>query len=119
MASFLGAGPVADAFVVAFRFPNLGRRLFAEGAFNAAFVPLFSKRVEGEGLPAAKAFAEESLGALLFILIAITVVCEIFMRPIVMVIAPGFVGDAEKFELTVLFTRIALPYLLFICLTAR
>lgn len=60
MAAALGTGPVADAFVVAFRFPNLFRRLFAEGAFNSAFVPLFARTLEGEGKDNAKAFAQEA-----------------------------------------------------------
>ncbi len=118
LAAILGAGPVADAFVVAFRFPNLFRRLFAEGAFNAAFVPLFAKRLEENGLDSARRFAEESLAVLLTSLIVFTLVVEIFMPAVVMVLAPGFVEDRQKFELTVLFTRIALPYLLFMSLTA-
>jgi peptidoglycan biosynthesis protein MviN/MurJ (putative lipid II flippase) len=69
MASVVGTGLVADAFVVAFRFPNLFRRLFAEGAFNAAFVPLFARRLEGEGQPVAVRFAEEVLAALLTFLL--------------------------------------------------
>jgi len=118
LAAIVGAGPVADAFVVAFRFPNLFRRLFAEGAFNAAFVPLFAKRLEEEGVSSARRFAEESLAVLLAALVVFTLVVEIFMPAVVMVLAPGFVEDPQKFELTVLFTRIALPYLLFMSLTA-
>jgi hypothetical protein len=64
IAATLGTGPVADAFVVAFRFPNLFRRLFAEGAFNAAFVPLFAKRLEGDGMASARRFAEEAMAVL-------------------------------------------------------
>ena len=66
------AGAVADAFFVAFRFPNLFRRLFGEGAFNSAFVPLFAKRLEGEGREAARAFAEEAMAGLVFILLMLT-----------------------------------------------
>ena len=61
LAAILGTGPVAEAFVVAFRFPNLFRRWFGEGAFNAAFIPLFAKRLEGEGRDAARAFAEQAM----------------------------------------------------------
>lgn len=118
LAATMGAGPVTDAFVVAFRFPNLFRRLFAEGAFNAAFVPLFAKRLEEDGGVRARLFAEDSLGVLLTALIVFTVVVEIFMPAVVVVLAPGFVEDRAKFDLTVLFTRIALPYLLFMSLTA-
>ena len=64
IAAVLGTGAVADAFFVAFRFPNLFRRLFGEGAFNSAFVPLFAKRLEGEGREAARAFAEEAMSGL-------------------------------------------------------
>ncbi len=118
IASYLGAGPIADAFIVAFRLPNLSRRLFAEGAFNAAFVPLFSKRYEAQGLIAAKGFAEQTLGVLLFVLVLITVGGEMFMPWLIMVLAPGFVNEPEKFAVTVLFARITFPYLLFISLTA-
>ena len=69
MAAALGTGPVADAFFVAFRFPNLFRRIFAEGAFNAAFVPLFARRLEGDGAASARQFAEQALAGLLFVLL--------------------------------------------------
>ena len=65
IAAALGTGPVADAFFVAFRFPNLFRRLFAEGAFNSAFVPLYARALEGEGEDAARRFGEEALSVLL------------------------------------------------------
>ncbi|MEM6666885.1 MAG: lipid II flippase MurJ, partial [Pseudomonadota bacterium] len=76
MAAMLGAGPVADAFVVAFRLPNLFRRLFAEGAFNSAFVPLFAGRLETDGPDAAKAFARDALGGLVFVLAILTAIAE-------------------------------------------
>ncbi len=114
----LGSGPIADAFVVAFRFPNLFRRFFAEGAFNAAFVPLFAKRLEGEGEAAARRFGEEALSGLLMVLIVMTVLAEIAMPVLMIVIAPGFVDDPERFDLAVLFTRIAFPYLLCMSLVA-
>src|SRR3989304_1745100 len=69
IAAVLGAGPVADAFFVAFRVPNMFRRLFAEGAFDAAFIPLFAKRFHGEGESAARAFAEEALAGLTLVLV--------------------------------------------------
>src|SRR3990170_2397407 len=77
IAGALGAGPVADAFYTAFRFPNLFRRLFAEGAFNSAFIPLFARTLEGEGEAAARKFAEDVLAALLLILAAVTAVVMI------------------------------------------
>src|SRR5690606_40172207 len=79
IAAALGVGPVTDAFYAAFRFPNLFRRLFAEGAFNTAFVPLFSKELEGGGMEAAQHFGEHVLAALLAALLALTAVAMIFM----------------------------------------
>src|SRR5690606_26288041 len=73
MAAALGAGPIADAFYAAFRFPNLFRRLFAEGAFNAAFIPLFAREIEGGGIDAARKFSEEVFGVLFTILLGLTV----------------------------------------------
>ncbi len=112
IAYVLGTGAVADAFIVAFRIPNLFRRLFAEGAFNSAFVPLFSERLEGEGHAAAKAFAEEALAGLSFVLLLFTIAAIVFMPWLLPLIASGFISDPAKFDLTVLLTRIAFPYLM-------
>ncbi|MDO8837505.1 MAG: murein biosynthesis integral membrane protein MurJ [Parvibaculum sp.] len=118
MASALGTGPIADAFFVAFRFPNMFRSIFAEGAFNAAFVPLFSKRLEGEGRAAARRFAEDAMSVLLVALLILTIAAELAMPWIMLAFAPGFAEDPAKFDLAVQLTRIAFPYLLFISLTA-
>ncbi|SHM88218.1 murein biosynthesis integral membrane protein MurJ [Roseibium suaedae] len=118
LAAAVGTGPVADAFVVAFRLPNLFRRLFAEGAFNSAFVPLFGRAVEEEGEEGARRFAGEIAAGLLFCLLIVTAVAEIFMPLVVWGLAPGFVDDADKFDLTVLMSRIAFPYLIFMSLLA-
>jgi putative peptidoglycan lipid II flippase len=118
IAAVLGTGPVAEAFVVAFRFPNLFRRLFAEGAFNSAFIPLFAKQLEGEGKEEAKRFAQEALAVLVFALIVVTAIAEIFMPWLMVGMAGGFVSDKEKFDLAVLLTRITMPYLLFVSLLA-
>ena len=118
LAAILGTGPVADAFVVAFRFPNLFRRWFGEGAFNAAFVPLFAKKLEGEGRDAARAFAEEAMAGLTFILLLLSAVCMIAMPWLMYVLAPGFADTPEKFDLAVLMSRIAFPYLLCMSLVA-
>ncbi|MFW6077041.1 MAG: murein biosynthesis integral membrane protein MurJ [Hyphomicrobiales bacterium] len=118
MASVLGTGLVADAFVVAFRFPNLFRRLFGEGAFNAAFVPLFAGRLEGDGEKAARRFAEEILAVLFVALLGFVALAMIAMPLLIYVLAPGFVADPAKFDLTVTLTRIAFPYLLFMSLVA-
>ncbi|WP_026986661.1 murein biosynthesis integral membrane protein MurJ [Fodinicurvata fenggangensis] len=118
IAAGLGSGPVADAFFVAFRFPNLFRRLFAEGAFNAAFVPLFSARLEQEGPEAARRFAGDVLSVMLSGLLLFTALCLALMPWIMQVIAPGFTDNSEKFALTVELTRIAFPYLLAMVITA-
>lgn len=116
IAAVLGTGIVAEAFFAAFRLPNLFRRLFGEGAFNAAFVPLFSKRLEREGAAAARQFAEQSLSALIFAVLILTALAEIFMPAFIHLITPGFADNPEKFDLTVLLTRITFPYLL--CMSA-
>ncbi len=118
IAAVLGTGLVADTFFVAFRFPNLFRRLFAEGAFNSAFIPLFAKKVEGEGAVAARHFANESLSALVTALVILTAIAEIAMPWLMYVIAPGFTDSPEKFDLAVLLTRITFPYLLFVSVVA-
>lgn len=118
IAAALGSGAVADAFFVAFRFPNLFRRLFGEGAFNSAFVPLFAKRLEGEGPDAARSFAETAMSGLAFVLVIFSAVCILAMPWLMAVLAPGFVTDPEKYELAVLLTQIAFPYLLCMSLVA-
>src|SRR5271168_2431902 len=118
IAALLGAGPIADAFFVANRLPNLFRRLFGEGAFNAAFVPVFSGLLTTEGEEVARGFAEEAAAALAFWLLILTLVGEIFMPQLLHVIAAGFARDPAKFALTVTLSRITFPYLLLICLAA-
>ena len=118
IASRLGAGPVADAFFVALKLPNLFRRLFGEGAFNAAFVPAFAGTLATEGRESARALAER-MGAIMGIWLGTLVVLGIFAMPWIMRgLAPGFVEDPAKFALAVELTRITFPYLFFICLTA-
>jgi putative peptidoglycan lipid II flippase len=118
IAALLGAGPVADAFFVANRLPNLFRRLFGEGAFNSAFVPVFSGLLTTEGEDVARGFAEEAASVLAFWLLALTILGEIFMPQVLHVIAAGFARDPAKFALCVTLSRIAFPYLLLICLAA-
>ena len=118
IAAALGTGPVADAFFVAFRLPNLFRRLFGEGAFNAAFVPLFARRLEQDSEAAAKAFAEQALSILLSVLLGLTVLAMAFMPWVMLLLAPGFTESPEKFDLAVELSRITFPYLLFMALTA-
>ena len=118
IAAILGTGPVADAFFVALRLPNLFRRLFGEGAFNAAFVPSISTILHTQGMDAATGFAEEATAVMIFWLGGITVLGEIFMPWLLYVLAPGFAGNHGKFALAVVLTRIMFPYLFFVCLTA-
>lgn len=118
IAAFVGTGPVADAFFVAFRLPNLFRRLFAEGAFNSAFIPLFARALEEGGEHGARKFAGEILAAFFWTLVAITAIAEIAMPLLVMVLAPGFLADPEKFDLAVLLSRITFPYLACMSLVA-
>jgi len=117
-AALLGAGPVADAFFVAQRLPNLFRSLFAEGAFSAAFVPLFAGIMAERGKDSARIFAEDTLAVLLAALLAFVLLGEIFMPTVMGVIAPGFSEDPAKFSLAVDLARITFPYLLFIALVA-
>ncbi len=118
IASALGASPVADAFFVAFKLPNFLRRLFAEGAFNAAFVPLFASTLERDGRAAAKSFAEDALTVLLWTLLVLVVVAQIVMPWLMYALAPGFSDDQAKFELTVQLTRLTFPYILLISLVS-
>src|SRR3954471_442431 len=113
-AAILGAGPVADAFFVAQRLPNLFRSLFAEGAFSAAFVPLASGALAEGGKPAIREFAEESFAVLFAVLLMFVVLGEIFMPAVMTVIAPGFGKEPGQFDLVITLTRITFPYLLFI-----
>ncbi|MBI1179087.1 MAG: murein biosynthesis integral membrane protein MurJ [Alphaproteobacteria bacterium] len=119
MTSVLGAGMVADCFVVAFKLPNFFRRLFAEGAFNAAFVPLFTRRLtEDETGETARRFAEETQAVLLYVLLAFVGLVQAVMPWFMYVLAPGFGDDPPKFALAVELTRITFPYLLFISLVS-
>jgi putative peptidoglycan lipid II flippase len=117
-AAVLGTGPVADAFFVALRLPNLFRSLFAEGAFSAAFVPLFAGAIAERSPEAARRFAEDTLAVLLTALLLFLLLGEILMPWVMALIAPGFVADPAKFHLVVALTRITFPYLLFIALVA-
>jgi putative peptidoglycan lipid II flippase len=115
IAAVLGTGPAAQAFIVAFSLPNMFRRFFAEGAFNTAFVPMFAKKYEaGEG---AGEFAREALSGLATVVLGLTLLAQVFMPWLVLAMASGFHGD-ERFDLAVIYGRIAFPYILFISLAA-
>ncbi len=117
IAIFLGATIFADAFFVAFRLPNTFRRLFAEGTFNAAFIPSYtSAKIEDK--KKGKKFADDVLSSLLLILLFIVTIVEIFTPLLIYIIAPGFSGDQIKFNLAVELTRITFPFLLFVSLSS-
>ncbi len=118
LAARLGAGPVADAFFVALQFPNLFRRIFAEGAFNAAFVPLYAGKLEEKGEAEASQFAREVLGVLTTAVLAIVVVSQIAMPWLMYLLGPGFIEDPGLFEYAVLLTQITMPYLLCMSIAA-
>ena len=117
IAFFLGTSMFADAFFVAFRLPNTFRRLFAEGTFNAAFIPSYTTaRLNNK--KTGKKFADDVLTSLILILLFIVTVAEIFTPYLVYLIAPGFITDDVKFSLAVEFTRITFPFLLFVSLSS-
>ncbi len=117
IAIFLGAGPIADAFFVAFRIPNTFRRLFSEGTFNAAFVPSYSSELN-KSKKNAELFANNIFNILFLSLLGIVLIIEIFMPLFVTLIAPGFIQDSKKLEIAINLTRITFPFLLFISLSS-
>jgi len=117
MANLLGPGALVDAFFVAFRIPNFLRRIFAEGAFSQAFVPVFSELTERNTLEA-RQFVNASTGILALVTLSLTVLGIIFAPQVVQVFAPGFVDQPEKFATTVDALRIMFPYLFCISLVA-
>ena len=118
LSAVLGSGAVADAFFVAFKLPNFFRRLFAEGAFSAAFVPLFARELQGHGRDEALAFARQAHAALLVVLVPFTVLLILAMPGVMALLAPGMRDDAPTFAMAVEFGRITFPYLLFISLAS-
>ncbi len=113
--NYIGPGPLLDAFVAAFRLPNMFRRFFAEGAFNAAFVPMFSKKLEGG--ENADTFASEAFSLLSAAVLTLTGLAMVFMPALVWATAEGFSGDA-RFDLAVGYGRIMFPYIIFMSLAA-
>ncbi len=117
IAIYLGSGPIADAFFVAFRIPNTFRRLFSEGTFNAAFVPSYSSEMV-LGKNRSQKFANKIFNLLLVSLLLIVLIIEIFMPSFVFIIAPGFSDNSDKLDLTISLTRITFPFLLFVSLSS-
>ena len=117
IAIFLGTSFLADAFFVAFRIPNTFRRLFAEGTFNAAFVPSYTSEL-AQGKKKSNIFANEIFNLLFLVLFFLVLVAEIFMPIVVSIIAPGFVEDSEKVNIATDLTRITFPFLMFVSLSS-
>jgi putative peptidoglycan lipid II flippase len=115
LAAILGAGPVADAFFVALRLPNHFRAIFAEGAFNAAFVPAYA-HVYGHSEASAKIFANRIFTLLFTAQVILLVVAWLFMPQVIAILAPGFSKDPERGQLAIELTRITFPYLLLVTL---
>ena len=117
IAIFLGTSFLADVFFVAFRIPNTFRRLFAEGTFNAAFVPSYSSELT-KGKKKSDSFANQIFNLLFLGLLFLVCVAEIFMPYVVSLIAPGFTENSEKIQLATNLTRITFPFLLFVSLSS-
>src|SRR5690606_25030186 len=111
--AFLGAsaGPAADAYNTALSFPNLFRRIFAEGAFAAAFVPAYARKLQKGGAAAADRVAADSLAVLAVITVALTIVAQLAMPWLMMAINIGFLDDPDRYRLAVILTQITMPYL--------
>ena len=117
IAASLGSSDAADAFYAAFRMPNLFRRIFAEGAFSVAFVPLFTKSL-ADGEAPARRFGEEALAMLASALFVFTLIATLGMPVLMLALAAGFTSEPTKYDTAVLLARIMFPYLLLISLTA-
>ena len=117
-AYYFGAGDTADAFFVAFRIPNLLRRLLAEGALTVSFIPIFTEYLENHSREAAFRLAHAMLAAFSLVLALVTVLGVLFSPYIVMAFAPGFLDQPDKFALTVLLNRILFPYIFLVGLVA-
>lgn len=118
IAGILGVSGLTDAFFVAFKLPNFFRRFFAEGAFNAAFIPLFSGVLVSSGPTAARLYGEKIFALLLFGLTGFALLVENFMEVAIFLFAPGFEATPERFSLAVTLSRITFPYILFISLAS-
>ena len=117
IAIFLGSGPLADAFFVAFRIPNTFRRLFSEGTFNAAFVPSYATEL-ANGRDQSEKFATNVFSLLILSLFFLVLIIEIFMPAFVFIIAPGFSGSEDKMNMAINLTRITFPFLFFVSLSS-
>src|SRR3954467_14808818 len=110
IARALGAGPVADAFLIAFRLPNLARRTLSEGALNAGFVPLYLRLRNQAGATAASRFAADALSGFAILLVAVVALVEVAAGAIVLALAAGYVGEPHTLSLATIYTRLAFPF---------
>ncbi|NIS86861.1 MAG: hypothetical protein GWN88_18055 [Nitrospinaceae bacterium] len=118
IAMMFGSSAATDAFFVAFRIPNMQRRILGEGAVTAAFIPVFSQLLNTRGRDAAWDFTAHLFNLLVLSLVGLTAALMLFAPGVITVFAPGFIGQPEKFALTVKLTRWMAPYLIFIGLAA-
>jgi putative peptidoglycan lipid II flippase len=118
LAAKIGAGPVGDAWVTAQLFPNLFRRVFAEGAFASAFVPTYARTLEAEGAEAARVVAQDAMRVLFAVTAALTIAAQIFMPWVLLLVHGGQAHDTENYALAVFLTRITMPYLTFMAIAA-
>lgn len=118
ISNVMGVSAMTDAFFVAFKFPNFFRRFFAEGAFNASFVPIFAQKLTTDGRDEARKTAESVFAVLMAVLIVLVTLVIIFVPWIIHVLAPGFSTTPERLEMAITFIRITFPYILFISLAA-
>ncbi|MEC7587513.1 MAG: lipid II flippase MurJ, partial [Pseudomonadota bacterium] len=117
-AALLGAGPAADAFLVALKLPNMFRRLTAEGALSNAFVPAFARARREDGEAAAMALAGETQTTLTMALVAVAILGEIFMPAVIGLLAPGFADTPDRMNAAITLARVTFPYLPMISLVA-
>ena len=118
VAKYLGAGKLSDCFLVAFKIPNLFRSIFAEGAFNSAFVPIFSGVLCEKSEDKAKYFCKNLFAFLFYILLVFTLIAEAFMPFVIDIFAPGFAENPEKYRLAITLAHITFPFLFCIALTS-
>lgn len=118
LAAKIGAGPVGDAWATAQQFPNLFRRIFAEGAFASAFVPTYARTLEAEGPEAARLVAQDAMRVLFALTAALTILAQLFMPWVLLLIHGGQASDTENYNLAVMLTRITMPYLTFMAIAA-
>lgn len=118
IAKYLGSGFYSDVFFMAFRIPNFFRKIFAEGAFNSAFTPIFASGVQVHGKEKMMIFARNIYSILLYFLLVFTLLAEIAMPFLMYILAPGYLDEPDKFNLVVILTRITFPYLIFISIVS-